>query len=159
MVAYSVTLISPPGSRPLLFPRIRPVERFDGVGDLLGRFTIKAAFSGTKWKNSELDKPLECSLVREKGVTGFTRERTTPFRVFCSMTAAFRFRRPRFARFIPCGRFDREFDNQCLGRGLSWDLPALWPWLGLNILSFSSGTIDGNFSASGLLYDPEFTGA
>jgi hypothetical protein len=135
-------------------------ELLSGLQELFDRFTVKAVFTGTKWKTTEIKDPLECSLVHEKGITAIYAGKDDAISGFLLADGSLSLQTVSGLPFsfhaggsIVNSAIDIEIND------FHADMPALWPWLGLDILSFSSGTVDGNISAKGLLYDPEFTGS
>jgi hypothetical protein len=127
--------------------------------DLAERFTVHAKLTDLRWNTVAPAEPVEATFVHEPGITAIYAGKGDAITGFLLDDGSFTLQ----ATGESPVRFHAEGNvvNSNLSIAVSdlhVDMPRLWPLTGRGIVVFDAGTVDGDFTISGLVNDPEFNG-
>lgn len=127
--------------------------------DLAERFTVHAKLTDLHWNTVVPAEPVEATFVHEPGITAIYAGKNDAITGFLLDDGSFSLQ----ATGESPVRFHAEggIVNSNLSIAVSdlhADMPRVWPLTGRGIVTFDQGSVDGDFTISGLLNDPEFNG-
>ncbi len=126
---------------------------------LLTRFSVKATISDITWNSIVSKEPLICTFMHEPGITAFYAGKNDSVTGFLLDDGTFSLQS---GKETPVTfHADGLIKNQSLSvtvAGLHTDLAQFWPYTGLKIVEFGSGSLDGDMLIEGLISDPDFFG-
>lgn len=126
---------------------------------LAERFTVHAKVSDLRWKTVAPAEPIEATFVHEPGITAIYAGKNDAITGFLLDDGSFSLQ----ASGVSPVQFhaDGGIVNSALSISVNdfhVDMPKLWPMTGLGYVLFDEGSLDGSFTISGLVSDPEFNG-
>lgn len=134
-------------------------RNFSDFADLFSQYTIRASIADLDWKTVKVTEPIECSFVHEPGITALYAGKNDALTGYLLNDGTFSLQTN---SELPIRlHADGAIKNSLLDVRVSdfyGDLAAIWPFTGYSIVKFDKGYLAGDFTISGLLNDPEFSG-
>lgn len=134
-------------------------KNFSDLADLFSQYTIRATIADLDWKTVKVTDPIECSFVHEPGVTALYAGKNDALTGYLLNDGTFSLQTN---NELPIRlHADGAIKNSRLDVRVSdfyGDLAAIWPFTGYSIVKFDKGSLGGDFTITGLLNDPEFSG-
>lgn len=134
-------------------------EGYSSFLTMLTHYSVQSTVSDLKWRNIVAKEPLICSFIHEPGITALYAGKNDVISGFLLDDGTFSLQSSIGSPIT--FNADGTVLNSVLAINVSnfhTDLNLLWPYLGLNQVSFDKGSVDGELSINGLLNDPEFHG-
>ena len=130
------------------------------IKELTRKFTVGAKLANLRWKSIAPVEPVEATFVHEPGITAIYAGKNDAITGYLLDDGSFSLQSTGEmpVRFNAQGSVANS-EISIAVNDVRVDMPKLWPLTGLGIVSFVSGSVDGDLTITGLLNDPEFAGS
>lgn len=134
-------------------------EGLPSLDKLLDRFSITTTVSDIKWNSIVSSEPITCTFSHEPGVTALYAGKNDAVTGYLLDDGTFSLQAGTVSpvSFSANGTLlNTEISLDV--KNFHTDLNTIWPYTGISLVKFDDGSVDGDFTISGLLNDPEFHG-